>query len=752
MKSSGPPTATITARRPARSVAAALCVALLPLPPALAQTAPAMPAAAGFRGEPVTLNFVNADIEGVSRAMSAILKQQFLVDPRVKGSITLYSEQPLAPRDAYLNFLAALRGLGFTVVEVGGLFKIVPEADAKLQTGQVSIGDVSRKGDQVITQIFKLNNENANNLVPVLRPLISPNNTINANPGNNTLVITDYADNLARIAKIIAAVDTPSAGDVEVIPLQYALASDLATLVQRLSDSSGAQAAPGAPTTSTGSSVLVDQRSNSLIVRAANPSRMANIRSLVAKLDRPTPGGNVLGNVWVVYLKNADAVRLASVLRAAFTTSGTGAGASGGGGTSSPLSSNANNPSNTATNSSSSNGASAQSTTPVSASASPSTGGFIQADPATNSLIITAPEPLYRQLRATIDQLDSRRAQVYIESLIVEVDANKAVDFGVQWQGIIGNAGANNIVGVGTNFNSGSNNILSASQIIAQGATALATAALPSAGFNIGVARKFGNLYTLGALARALDNTVGTNILSTPNLVTLDNEEAKIVVGQNVPFITGQYTNTGTATSSPFQTIERKDVGTTLRIKPQIGENGTVRMVIYQESSSVADTAAVGTSTAGPTTNKRSIESTITVDDGQIIVLGGLIEDTYNSTRSKVPLLGDIPFLGALFRSESRTRKKTNLMVFLRPVVMRDQAAANSLSLDRYDYIRAEQQNAQPPENAILGNNVLPVLPPIRPDSGKPKDSPPPPLGDVLPPSVVVPSVPAQPASGASAP
>ena len=246
------------------------------------------------------------------------------------------------------------------------------------------------------------------------------------------------------------------------------------------------------------------------------------------------------------------------------------------------------------------------------------------------------------------------------------------------------------------------------------------------------------------ALAQALASTSGTNILSTPNLVTLDNEEARIVVGQNVPFITGQYTNTGTGTSSPFQTIERKDVGITLKIKPQIGENGTVRMTIYQESSSVASTTAVGTDNAGPTTNKRSIESTITVDDGQTIVLGGLIEDNFTVNRSKVPLLGDIPYLGALFRSESRTRNRTNLMVFLRPVVMRDQDTSNKISIDRYDYIRAQQQAAQPEQSKILGINESPVLPPIRPgDIARP-------LGDTSP--NTVPAVPSVPASGASTP
>ena len=725
-----------------RLLPAALACVLLSssvLPPvALAQTHPAR----ARSGDAVTLNFVNAEIDGVARAMSAILKQPFVVDPRVKGTMTLYSDAPLTPREAYVNFLAALRGLGFTVVEVNGLYKIVPEADAKLQTGTVTIGERPvRGGDVVVTQVFRLSHENANNLVPVLRPLISPNNTINANPGNNTLVITDYADNLQRIGKIIAAMDTPAAGDVEVIPLKYAVAADIATLIQRLTDSGGNGTAPGvAPAGgATGAaSVLIDQRSNSLLVRAPNPARLASIRTLVEKLDQPTGSAGASGNVWVVYLKNADAAKLATVLRAAYGGGGGSGGGSSSGtsGTAGSLQSSLTSPTN---NSSTgvAGSTSGQTTTPIAGSAAPSTGGFVQADPATNSLIITAPEPMYRQLRAVIDQLDARRAQVYIESLIVEVDPSQTADFGIQWEAL-GKSSNTLIPGAGTNF--GTTNNINASQGATTPIDALASIA---EGGNIGIVRNFGGSFGLAAIARALDTKAGTNILSTPNLVTLDNEEARIVVGQNVPFVTGSYTNTGgTATTSPFQTIERKDVGTTLKIKPQIGENGTVRMSIYQESSSIGEVAA-GTANAGPTTNKRSIESTVVVDDGQIIVLGGLIEDNYTTNRSQVPLLGDIPYLGALFRSEHRERKRTNLMVFLRPVVMRDQAASDKISLDRYDYIRALQLSTQPPQSAILGINEAPVLPPISPDVVAP-GTPPPLLTDT---PRVVPVAPSTPAS-----
>ncbi|MFN3416124.1 MAG: type II secretion system secretin GspD [Caldimonas sp.] len=715
---------TPLARRGTQVLCAALAAGLLALgtPPVARSQQPAAEAA----GQ-VTLNFVNAEIDGVARAMGLILRRQFVIDPRVKGQMTLYSEQPMSRSEAYVSFLAALRGLGFAVVEVEGLYKIVPEADAKLQTGVVSAGPgVAARGDTILTQIFRIQHENANNLVTILRPLISPNNTINVNPGNNSLVITDYADNLRRLSRIIAALDMPNATDVEIIPLQHAVAADVAVLVQRLLDQQTAPGvtaapppAPGAPggaqavaggSTSAGT-VLADSRTNALLVRAANPARLALIRSIVAKLDVPGAAGAGGSNIHVVYLKNADAVRLAQVLRAAFPSDGRGGAASGGGTlTGAPATPTG---ASLAGMGGGSGVSSPQATAPVAAAAQPSTGGFIQADPATNSLIITAPDPLYRQLRAVIDQLDSRRAQVYVETMIVEVNATKAADVGFQWQGLLGKEGDKwGLIG-GTNFGTGGNNII---QLSLAAATGGQSGALPSAGLNVGIVRNFLGTYTLAGLARFLEQNVDGNILSTPNLVTLDNEEAKITIGQNVPFVTGQFTNTGTGSGAvnPFQTIERKDVGITLRVKPQIGENGTVRLSIYQEVSSVVNqnvSRGVADATAGLVTNKRSIESSVVVDDGQIIVLGGLMQDQFTDNRDKVPVLGDVPVLGGLFRSENRSRVKTNLMVFLRPVVMRDQDASNRLSLDRYDQIRAQQIATQPPPRALLPVNEAPVLP-----------------------------------------
>ncbi|WP_228488396.1 type II secretion system secretin GspD [Caenimonas koreensis] len=660
--------------------------------------------------EPVTLNFVNAEIEAVARTMASITGRNIVVDPRVKGTINLSTDKPVPPSVAYNQFLAAVRLSGFTIVESGGLLKLVPEADAKLQGGAVSSTPIA--GNQIVTQIFRLNYEPAGNLVPILRPLISANNTINVNPGNNSLVITDYADNLQRLGRIIAALDVTNATDVEVIPLRYQLAPDIAPVVQRLLDSStqgNAAPAQGQADTSFRTTIVAETRSNALLIRAANPARLALVRSIVAKLDQPG-SQSPTGNIYVVYLKNADATKLAVTLRAALAATG---GGSGGGGS---VSSSAPSAPGTA--------AANAATTPIAASAQPSTGGQIQADPSTNSLIITAAEPQYRQIRAVIDRLDSRRAQVYVEGLVVEVNATKVAEFGIQWQGPV-NSTNNTTVGVlGTNFTAGTSNILSLATAASSG-----TLTSPGAGINFATATKVAGRYLLSSLAHFLQTNGDGNVLSTPNLLTLDNEEAKIVVGQNVPFVTGQYTNANSGTNgsvNPFQTIERKDVGLTLRIKPQISENGTVKLQIFQEVSSVDQSSR--TSASGLITNKSSIESNVLVDDGAIVVLGGLLKDSYSEGKDQVPVLGDVPFFGNLFKSQQRNREKTNLMVFLRPVVVRDAAQSEALSLDRYDMMRAVTEQAQPTRSLITPINDSPALAPIAPGA-QPRGSVPAPLG-----------------------
>ncbi len=692
-------------------------------------------------GEPVTLNFVNAEIEAVARTMATITGRNVVVDPRVKGQLNLSTERAVTPAAAFQQFLAALRLQGFTVVEAGGLYKVVPEAEGKLQGSSVQIwkGGAPTNtagGGQIVTQIFKLNFENAANLVPVLRPLISPNNTINVNPGNNSLVITDYADNLQRLGRIVAAMDVSNASDVEVIPLKNAIATDLAPLVARLIDggsSSTGSAVPGAVQGSTDTAfkttLLAEPNSNSLILRAANPARVAQVRALVQKLDQPPlPGSSAAsGNIHVVYLKNADAAQLATTLRAAMSAGGSALSGSGGSAGGASRSQSTGLPQTGAgagggigagVGGSGGGGGLSSSGGQLGGASStgPSTGGQIQADTATNSLIITAPEPQYRQLRSVIDQLDGRRAQVLVESLIVEVNATKLAEFGIQWQGLLGKQGDGTIGVIGTNSDQSGANIISLAAALASKSlsTAATAAGALGAGLNLGIAPRINGQYYLGALANFLQNSGDANVLSTPNLMTLDNEEARIVIGNNVPFPTGSYANTGGSGGAvnPFTTVERKDVGLMLRVRPQISENGSVKMSIYQEVSKID--ASTLKDPNGPTTSKRAIESNVVVDDGSIIVIGGLLEDSYSSAEDKVPVFGDIPVFGNLFRSENRSRRKTNLMVFLRPTVVRDAATSDTVMIDRYEAIRALQQVTQPAPSVLLRSvSDAPILPPL---------------------------------------
>ncbi|HRL67179.1 MAG TPA: type II secretion system secretin GspD [Ottowia sp.] len=729
---------------------------------ALAQAADGTVAA---RGGNVTLDFANAEIDAVARTMATITGRNVVVDPRVKGTMTLTSTAPVSPAEAMRLFGAQLRTQGFALVDNRGMVLVVPEAEAKLQSAAVSAGAV-RGGGQIQTQIFRLTHENANNLVPILRPLISPNNTINVNPGTNALVITDYGDNLQRLGRIIAALDVSNATGVEIVRLRHAVASDLAPLVARLIESGGggtpavAQGVPGQPGVppaamgvATGSgdgyrtTLVPEPRSNAIIVRAANPARLALAKTLIQQLDqapqaRPDGGS---GNIHVVYLKNADATKLAVTLRAAMAALPGQAQTTGAGGGSalpsagSGLGAGATQPGTSGLGNSTSSSLASGPTINAAANNQPSTGGQIQADPATNSLIISAPEPVYRELRAVIEKLDQRRAQVFVESLIAEVNMSKAADFGVQWQ-MFGQSG-NNVGVIGTNYGSGratgtapTSNILDIAAAMfgisrlpstsTPSTTALA-GLRPNTGFNFAFGTR-----ALGILANFMQSTGAGNVLSTPTLLTLDNEEAKIIVGKNVPMPTGSYTNTGAggATLNPFQTYERKDVGLTLRVRPQINENGTVKLVLYQEVSSVD--AGTASNLSGPTTSKRAIESSVLVDDGSIVVLGGLLEDAYGTSEDKVPVLGDVPIIGNLFKTQNRSLNKTNLMVFLRPVIVRDAADTENYSLDRYELMRSAQQGNQPQPSSVLQINQAPVMPPVVPASPDAwsRPAPPPPL------------------------
>ncbi|MCK6392094.1 type II secretion system secretin GspD [Zoogloea sp.] len=714
----------------ARRLLAACLVTTVALPLAL----PAVPALANEAGtgETVSLNFVNAEIGAVIQAISRISGRNFVVDPRVKGTLNIVTARPVPRNLSYSILLSALRLQGYAAIEGQGITKIVPEADAKLHAVPVGKGQGAGGGDRLTTQVFTLHHESASQLVPVIRPLVSPNNTVTAYPGNNSLVVTDYAENIGRIARIIESIDVPQ-GDMRVINLKHASALDLAQTVNRLLNDAGSGSLGATPgvggDASQRVSVIGDPRTNSLLVRSENPSKLNAVRQLVANLDQP----GAAGNIHVVYLKNAEATKVAQTLRAVLSgeAGNTGQGSTGSSSSTSSFAPSAtgSSTSGSATSTGSSVGSTPSfSNTSTTGSGAGATGnGIVQADPMSNALIITAPEAIYNNLRKVIEQLDRRRAQVYVEALITEVSTEKAAEIGIQWQA--GKLGSTTAFG-GTTFNSGGNNILNLATSLASSSSTT----LPGNGLNLllgsGTITVGGReIANLNMLARFLESDTKANILSTPNLVTLDNEEAKIVVGRNVPFVTGTYATTGnTATANPFTTVERRDVGLTLKVKPQISEGGTVRLQIYQEASSVIDSTA--TSTTGPTTTKRSIESTVLVDDGAMIALGGLVEDTYSGGQEKVPLLGDLPYLGQFFRYDSRKRGKTNLIVFLRPVILRDAASIQGISADRYNYVIGQQRANDRADALMRGEPNPPELPP--PGSpppavpfNRPKDNPP---------------------------
>ncbi|MGF6511081.1 type II secretion system secretin GspD [Paraburkholderia sp. 32] len=686
----------------------------------------------------VTLNFVNADIDQVAKAIGAATGKTIIVDPRVKGQLNLVSENAVPEDQALKTLQSALRMQGFALVQDHGVLKVVPEADAKLQGVPTYVGNApTARGDQVVTQVFTLRNESANNLLPVLRPLISPNNTVAAYPANNTIVVTDYADNVRRIAQIIAGIDNAAGQSVAVVPLKNANAIDIAQQMNKMLD----PGAIGSTDATLKVSIASDPRTNSLLMRASNTARLAAAKELAKQLDVPT---TMPGNIHVVPLRNADATKLARTLRSMLGKGG-GEGSSGGsneansfnqnssGGGGGGLSNASNSTGTSGTPPLPSGGLGGSSmNSPMGGGASGSNsnsggflggekeksedqgGGMITADPATNSLIITAPEATYRNLRAVIDQLDARRAQVYIEALIVELNSNTSGNLGIQWQVANGNLFA------GTNLSTGSGN--SIINLTAAAAAAGSTGGLATAlgaqnlqqGLNVGWIHNIFGVQGLGALLQALSQTADANVLSTPNLITLDNEEAKIIVGTNVPIQTGSYSNlTSGTTSAAFNTFDRVDVGLTLHVKPQITDGGILKLQLYTEDSAIVNgTNNAATNPAGPEFTKRSIQSTVLCDNGEIIVLGGLMQDNYQVSNSKVPLLGDIPWLGQLFRSEQKTRDKTNLMVFLRPVILADRDTTQAVTANRYDYIQGVQ-GAYRSDNNIMRDRDDPIVPPM---------------------------------------
>ena len=616
----------------------------------------------------VSLTFVNADIPSVVKTIGGHTGKTFIIDPRVTGTMNIISQTAVSKEIAYQILLSALRVHGYAAIEERGVVRIVPEADAKT-AGIVVDRGTQIAGDRIVTQVFTLQNESAAQLAQVLRPLVAPNNFIGAYPGSNVLVIADYASNVNRIARIISSIDVPTGADFQLIKLQYASAVDVANLLKGLMPETNAN--PTNPSAPPKLLLGVEPRTNSLIVRAETPQLVSRVKTLIAGLDIPTAAG---GNIHVVYLRNAEAVRVAETLRGLLSGAATVS------------------PSTPSTAGSPTTAGAGAASSPVSSS--------IQAYALTNSLVIVAPDHVYNSLRTVIEKLDARRVQVYVEALIVEVSASVSSELGFQWQDLSGiNRGGSQVIG-GTNFGGAGTNIISAAGNISS----------VNAGLNLGVVRGrinipgIGEVLNLSALARALEADQKGNVLSTPNILTLDNEEGKITVGQNVPFVTGSFTQTASGANNPFQTVERRDIGLTLKVTPQVAEGGAVKLKAFLEVSTVVPTSTAVKS-VDLITNKRSIENTVLVDDGQIVVIGGLISDDSKNNESKVPLLGDIPFIGNLFKYQTKNRDKTNLMVFLRPYVLRDGKAANQLTGERYEYIRNQQGD-------VLRENESSLLPP----------------------------------------
>jgi general secretion pathway protein D len=618
--------------------------------------------------ETVTLNLKDADIGALISTVAEVTNRNFIVDPRVKGKVTVISSRPMDSEEVYQVFLSILKVHGFAAVPSGAVIKIVPDVNAKQEDIPTVTDRETGRGDEMVTRVVEVNNVAAAQLVPILRPLVPQQGHLAAYPTTNVLIISDHAANVERLVSIIRRIDQVSDSEIEIIPLQHASAAEVVRVLTSLEQVApgGAAKAPGAG--GEGGPVLVaDERTNSVLLGGDRADRL-RLRAIISHLDTPLDAG---GNTDVVYLNYAVAKDLVEVL----TGVGKVEGEAQQGKVSAPK------------------------------------GEFdIQADEAMNALVITAPPDIMRTLKRVISQLDMRRAQVLVDAIIAEVSMDTARELGVQWVFSGLNSG-NGVSPVGLiNFTNTGNNIadvINSAVDVANGGT------IPTPAGNVllggGKFEKDGNFNYL-AVINMLASDSDTNILSTPTLVTLDNEEAEIIIGQNVPFVTGSFTSTGAGNdaTNPFQTIQREDVGLTLKIKPQINEGDALKLNIEQEVSSIAPSVAGASDII---TNKRSIKTSVMVGDGNVVVLGGLIEEQTGESLQKVPLLGDLPGVGALFRSKAGKVTKTNLMVFIHPVILRDSAVAESSTSSKYNYLRAIQLKEDEDGVNLLPGKHAPVMP-----------------------------------------
>ena len=625
-----------------------------------------------------TLNLKDADIQALIATVSEITGKNFILGPNVQGKVTVISAKPMKPDEIYDVFLSVLRVHGYAAIAQGSMIKIVPEAMAQ-QDGSASLnGDRAHSSDELITQIVPVRHVSANELIQILRPLMPQGGQLIAHGSSNSLVISDRAGNVARLVNIIQRIDTVSDAEVEVIPLRHANAAEMSRTLTSLADDKAAQVNAESPR------VFADTRTNSILLAGAKNARL-KLRALIAHLDTPLENG---GDTQVIYLRNANAKDLVPILQ------GVAATLTGIAPPSVPKPGEA--------------GGSAASSTAT-----------IQAHEQTNALVISAPPAVFRSLASVVRQLDVRRAQVLIEAIIAEVADSTASEIGVQWftapqradgtlgQGVIG----------GTNF-AGPNGNTSLTGLAANpmGLSGLGGLSLGYIDGTITLPGSDTPILNLGALVRAMRGDGKTNILSTPSILTLDNEEAEIKVAQEVPFLTGSYTNTASSGSNgqvtnPFQTIERKDVGLVLKVTPHVNEGDAVRMEIHQEVSSLA---APVTGAVDLVTNKRELTTSVLVADNSLLVLGGLIDTNVTDNNSKVPGLGSIPVIGNLFRYRSNKNEKRDLMIFMRPKILRDAATEASVSSEKYNYMRTEQLRMREDSDPLTPRSERPLLPEVR--------------------------------------
>ncbi len=586
-----------------------------------------------FANAQTTPNFREADIRKIVEAVSEVTGKTFILDPRVTAKVTILSKTPLSADAFYEAFLSILEVHGYVAITVGDVVKVVPDASARQKPTLLSTDGAG--ADDMVTQVVKVQNIGAAQLVPILRPLIPQYGHLAAHPGSNMLIISDRRQNLERMLSIIRRIDLSNDDEIEVVPLQHASSAEVVRVLTALTQTPRAD---GMPVTT---SLIADARTNSILIGGDKKGRL-RLRVLIAHLDTPLEDG---GSTRVRYLRYADAEELAGKLQTHFTQQSTAGAASG-----------ASNPDHVS----------------------------VWADPQTNAIVVNAPPKMMRSLMSIVDKLDIRRAQVLVEAIIVEVLATKVSDLGVTWA--VEGSGSNAPIGI-TNFPASGTNLINLIGATQGGTIDPSAATAIGEGISIGVGRIVSGGTSFAAILHALEADATTNIISTPTIVTTDNEEASLNVGQEVPFVTGSFTNTGTAGGAvnPFQTIQREQIGVKLTITPQINEGNAILLKISQEISSIAESA---TGAADLITNQRTIDTTVIVEDGGILVLGGLIEDTLRESTQKVPILGSIPLIGALFRNRSVDKVKTNLMVFIRPTILRDGTEATNATHAKYNYTR----------------------------------------------------------------